>query len=289
MPGCTAGSCKVPTPAASSSVAQLDQANAYMVLLAPLLPQPAGKQWQAELAQIARVMRARFYDPASTLFVGVIDPKAAKVTCLFDGEDTDFGHTIKAYWMLHLTGRITGDAELEKFARERAPGILRAAYLPLTGSWATQRTCRAKPDDVNRTSTWWIAAELDQAALTFGLSDPALLTDLPKTYDFWLKQMVDHRYGEVWTSCRCPTTRRACPKSISGRTASTPPSTRWSATSRPAPSAPSRSPSTTPSRTARCRQTCGLLLRRPSGLHTETPLPDMPGFCEEKVTFAGVH
>jgi len=89
---------------------------------------------------------------------------------------------------------------------------LRAAYLPVTGSWATQRTCRAKPDDINRTSTWWMAAELDQAALTFGIGDPTLLTDIPKTYDFWLKQMVDHRYGEVWDELPLPDYTPRLPK-----------------------------------------------------------------------------
>lgn len=193
-------------------VAQLDQANAYMVLLTPLLPQPVQKQWQAELSQIARVMRERFYDQTSTLFRGVIDPKANPPACVFAGEDTDFGHTIKAYWMLYLIGREVNDGELVKFARDRAPDILRRAFLPLTGSWATQPTCNAKPDDVDRTSTWWMAAELDQTALTFGMSDPALLAYIPKTYDFWLKHMVDPAHGEVWDELPLPDYTPRLPK-----------------------------------------------------------------------------
>jgi mannose/cellobiose epimerase-like protein (N-acyl-D-glucosamine 2-epimerase family) len=183
-------------------VAQLDQANAYMALLVPLLPPAEERQWRAELAQIAKLMRERFYDRDSGFFLGTLSKKADE-TCIFDREDTDFGHTIKAYWMLDLIGRVLGDKELEHFAGEHAPAILERAFLPDTGSWATQPVC-GEAGGVNRTSTWWMAAELDQAALTFGLGDPGLLRYIPKTFDFWLKHMVDHRHGEVWDELAVP-------------------------------------------------------------------------------------
>ncbi len=183
-------------------VAQLDQANAYMALLTPLLPQAEERQWRAELLHIARLMRERFYDRHSGFFLGTLS-KTPGETCIFDREDTDFGHTIKAYWMIYVTGRVLDDKGLEHFASERAPAILERAYLPNTGSWATRPTC-GKPDGVDRTSTWWMAAELDQAALTFGLGNPGLLRVIPATFDFWLKHMVDRRYGEVWDELAVP-------------------------------------------------------------------------------------
>lgn len=183
-------------------VAQLDQANAYMVLLTPLLPSAEQRQWRAELSQIAKLMRERFYDRDSGFFLGTLSKKPEE-TCIFDREDTDFGHTIKAYWMIDLIGRVLDDKELERFASEHAPAILQRAYLPDTGSWATQPGC-PKTGAVNRTSTWWMAAELDQAALTFGLGNPELLRVIPATFDFWLKHMVDRRYGEVWDELRVP-------------------------------------------------------------------------------------
>jgi mannose/cellobiose epimerase-like protein (N-acyl-D-glucosamine 2-epimerase family) len=183
-------------------VAQLDQANAYMVLLAPLLPKAEERQWRGELAQIAKLMRERFFDQESGFFRGTLTQKPGE-TCIFDREDTDFGHTIKAYWMLYLTGRVLGDKELEHFAGERAPAILERAFLPDTGSWATRPTC-GKAGDVDRTSTWWTAAELDQAALTFGLADPGVLRVIPATFDFWLKHMIDPRNGEVWDELAVP-------------------------------------------------------------------------------------
>jgi mannose/cellobiose epimerase-like protein (N-acyl-D-glucosamine 2-epimerase family) len=193
-------------------VAQLDQANAYMLLVAPLLPQPYQEQWRAELSQIARIIRERFYDRASGFFVGTLAPATAKNRCIFDRVDTDFGHTIKAYWMLYFIGRLVHDSGLENFAREHAPAILRRAYLPASGSWTTQPTCDAKSGGIDRTSTWWMSAELDQAALTFGLSDFHLLRYIPATFDFWLKHMVDHRYGEVWDEIRLPDYTPQLPK-----------------------------------------------------------------------------
>ena len=57
---------------------QLDQANAYMVLLTPLLPPPEQQQWRAELAQIAKLMRDRFYDRSTNFFWGTLARKATE-------------------------------------------------------------------------------------------------------------------------------------------------------------------------------------------------------------------
>ncbi|HEV2186372.1 MAG TPA: AGE family epimerase/isomerase, partial [Stellaceae bacterium] len=193
-------------------VSQLDQANAYMLLLTPLLPQTEQKRWRAELTQIAQIIRTRFYDPGSSMFVGLLDPKAKSGDCVFARDDTDFGHTIKTYWMLYFVGRVVNDPGLVSFARDKAPGILTHAFLPATGSWATQPTCKPAPDDIDRTSTWWMSAELDQAALTFGIGDRNLLSYIPKTNDFWLKHMVDPRYGEVWDEVTLPDFTPRLPK-----------------------------------------------------------------------------
>jgi mannose/cellobiose epimerase-like protein (N-acyl-D-glucosamine 2-epimerase family) len=193
-------------------VAQLDQANAYMLLVTPLLPQPYQDRWRAELAEIAKIIRERFYDRSSSFFVGTLAPAAGAKACIFDRRDTDFGHTIKAYWMLHFIARLVHDGALETFARDHAPGILRRAYLQTPGSWAAQPTCDAKSGGLNRASKWWMAAELDQAALTFGLNDRQTLRYIPATFDFWLKHMVDQKNGEVWDEIRLPDYAPQLPK-----------------------------------------------------------------------------
>jgi mannose/cellobiose epimerase-like protein (N-acyl-D-glucosamine 2-epimerase family) len=270
-------------------VAQLDQANAYMLLLTPLLPQPHQNRWRAELAQIARTIRDRFYDPASTMFLGVLDPKPPVNNCIYARDDTDFGHTVKTYWMHYFIGRVVRAGDLTKFAAERAPGILQRAYLPATGSWATQPTCNPKPDDLDRTSTWWMAAELDQAALSLGIADSSVLTYVPKTYDFWLKHMVDTRYGEVWDEVTVPDYTPRLPKVHL-----------WKNGFHTAEHALVGAIATSAIRSEPVElyyafQGCKL----PSDVrpyyydgqvtaHTETALPGVPGFCRVKVTFANV-
>ncbi len=178
-------------------VAQLDQANAYLLMLAPLMPEEDRAGWRDQLVAIARIMRDRFYDPASGMFLGALapNPAAPAERCDLDRDHTDFGHTIKTYWMIYLIGRLAQDDTLTAFAQTGATDILGRAFLNETGSWATQPLCG---DGVNRTSTWWASAELNQAAATFGLADPALLRFLPDTYRFWLSRMVDREHGEVW-------------------------------------------------------------------------------------------
>lgn len=278
----------------SELVSQLDQANAYMLLLTPLLPQPDRQRWRAELAQIAQIIRGRFYDPASTLFLGLLDPKAksgAKTgDCVFARDDTDFGHTIKTYWMLYFIGRVLNDDGLVRFARDKAPGILARAFLPATGSWATQATCDAAPGNLNRTSTWWMSAELDQAALTFGIGDRALLSYIPKTNDFWLKHMVDPRYGEVWDEVALPDYTPRLPKVHLWKNG-------FHTAERAligyiATSAVRSEPAVLYYAFQGCKLPAEVRPYYYDGRvisHAEAPLPDMPELCQAKVTFSGIH
>ena len=271
-------------------VSQLDQANAYMLLLTPLLPPPDQKRWRAELAQIAQIIRTRFYDPASTMFLGLLDPKAKPGDCVFARADTDFGHTIKTYWMLHFIGRVLNDNGLVSFARDKAPGILARAFLPATGSWATQPNCAAAPDNINRTSTWWMAAELDQATLTFGIANRDLLSYIPKTNDFWLKHIVDPRYGEVWDEVALPDFTPRLPKVHLWKNGFH--TAERALVGYVAASAILSEPAVLYYAFQGCKLPADIQPYYYDGQvtsHAETPLPDMPGFCQAKVTFTGVH
>lgn len=271
-------------------VSQLDEANAYMLLLTPLLPAAEQKRWRGELAQIAQIMRSRFYDPDSTMFLGLLDPNAKRGDCVFSRDDTDFGHTIKTYWMLYFIGRELNDNALMKFAADKAPGILARAFLSATGSWATQPTCAAAPDNINRTSTWWMAAELDQAALTFGIADRDLLAYIPKTHDFWLKHMIDPRYGEVWDEVALPGFTPRLPKVHLWKNG-------FHTAERAligyiATSAIRGDPAVLYYAFQGCKLPDGVRPYYYDGqlaAHAETPLASMPGFCQVKVTFTGVH
>ena len=173
-------------------VAQLDQVNAYLLLVAPLLPEPHRSAWQRDLGRLARVMIDRYFAPEQHLFWGTIQDAAGRA---LGARHVDFGHTAKALWMIERIGRLTGDEALVAFAAREATPLLARAYLPETGSWGSRPHADGTVEDGKE---WWIYAELDQLTATLALADPRRARDLPRTYDFWLRHFVDQQHGEVW-------------------------------------------------------------------------------------------
>ncbi|MDX2149495.1 MAG: AGE family epimerase/isomerase [Bryobacteraceae bacterium] len=173
--------------------ATLDQMNAYMVLLAPVLPEPHRTEWTNDLVRLSRMMMETFYSPKDNLFflnaTTAEDKDLARVT-------VDYGHTIKSLWMIRWTGRLAGNEELIRFAEEAGPRVLATAFLEDSGSWATAVT----PTGIDKNKSWWVYAELDQFAGTIAISDRTLTRYLARTYDYWLSYFVDPKYGEVWTT-----------------------------------------------------------------------------------------
>ena len=173
-------------------VAQLDQINAYMLLLTPILPEPDRKEWTADLKHLAQAMVRDYHDTDRHLFWGTIHNPAQKK---LGSRHTDFGHSAKAYWMLERIGRLTKDQALVDLATTGAKAVLKQAYLPDSGTWGS----RLRPDgSVDTGKEWWIYAELDQLAATLALTDPSQASPLPRTADFWFRVMVDHQGHEVW-------------------------------------------------------------------------------------------
>ncbi|MGH9885140.1 MAG: hypothetical protein ACREBE_06410, partial [bacterium] len=89
-------------------VSQLDQINAYMLLLAPLLEDDAlARAWQADMVRLAHVVKDKFFAPELGMFHGTVhDPAKSGLGT----RHTDFGHSMKSLWMLYLVGQRTGDA-----------------------------------------------------------------------------------------------------------------------------------------------------------------------------------
>ena len=173
-------------------VAQLDQVNAYLLLLAPILPEPHRARWKEHLVALARVMIDRYYAPEQHLFWGTIHSAADRS---LGSRHTDFGHTAKALWMIERIGRLTGEKDLVFFAHREGSEVLTRAFLPESGSWGS----RPRTDgSVDPDKEWWIYAELDQLAATLALLDRREARYLARTYDYWLRHMVDHRDHEVW-------------------------------------------------------------------------------------------
>jgi len=173
-------------------VAQLDQMNTYLVLLAPLLPEPHQSGWLNTLRSLCYIMMGKFYNPQQNLFFlsankpEDLDPRYTGV---------DFGHTAKALWMIRNTGLLTGDTDLIAFAETSARRHLDRAFLANNGSWAGG-LLQGGVTDLDK--SWWVYCELDQLAGTLALTDPSTARYLPQTHDYWLTYFVDHSTGEVW-------------------------------------------------------------------------------------------
>lgn len=174
-------------------VASLDQVNAYALLLAPIAPEPQRTRLRADLARIARALVDRFWSEELGLFRGTVhDPLESGL----GSRHTDFGHTVKALWMIERTGALLGDATLRDWARERMPRVLERAFLPREGCWASGLR---RDGGLDAGVAWWISAELDQAAATLALTDRRYTGYLARTWPCWLERLVDHENGEVWS------------------------------------------------------------------------------------------
>ncbi|HET8799271.1 MAG TPA: hypothetical protein VFO89_16400, partial [Thermoanaerobaculia bacterium] len=108
---------------------------------------------------------------------------------------TDFGHTIKAFWMIERVGRLTGRDDLVAFVARNAPRVLERAWMPEVGCWATGYR---EDQSLDRTLVWWSFAELDQMAATLALRDRAFAANLPASARCWFGKMVDREHHEVW-------------------------------------------------------------------------------------------
>jgi mannose/cellobiose epimerase-like protein (N-acyl-D-glucosamine 2-epimerase family) len=178
-------------------VSQLDQINAYMLLLAPLIEDDAvARAWRRDLVLLARVVQQQFFAPEHGMFWGTLhDPAQRKL----GARHTDFGHSMKSLWMLYLTGQLTGEHDLVAFARPLIAPLLERAAQP-SGCWASGLRADGELD---RGSQWWIFAELDQAAATLAGREPSAspyARYLAPSYACWLTRFVDHRGHEVWPS-----------------------------------------------------------------------------------------
>lgn len=175
-------------------VAQLDQMNAYLVLLTPTLPEPYQSESKQALSVIAHLMIEQFYSPSDNLFFLSANSAAELST---KSAATDFGHTIKAMWMIRYTGLLNNEPDLVAFAEENGAKVLARAFQRDNGSWASGVK---QGGELDLDKSWWIYAELDQFAATLALNDKDTAKYLPQSYQYWFDKFVDPVFGEVWTT-----------------------------------------------------------------------------------------
>lgn len=229
-------------------VALLDQVNAYMLLTTVSAPDKQREAWLADLHSMAQTIEDRFYndgiksqdqihtgiDPKvpEGMFAGCLTykgppvPPSGRIFCdgskdpippPIDPENcdpsnhhTDFGHSIKSFWMLYLIGREKGDMGMEQFALRGADALFPRAYLE-NGTWARALKPTTPFDPKNpsfvhdRDKEWWIYAELDQMAATMSLRDPARhVPRLNTTYAYWLSSFLEGSEVVQWKYDTCP-------------------------------------------------------------------------------------
>lgn len=173
-------------------VAQLDQLYAYMLMLTPCLPEPYQSIWKKDMKKIVDILITQFYSEKYEFFWGVENDSASMS---LGTDHTDFGHSVKTFWVIQKVGELLGDPFYIDFARPRIDKILQDAYIEETGSWA-RRFDENGNLDIDK--EWWILAELDQACEILSIHDPSYYAYLNNTHRYWLDKMVDHKDGEIW-------------------------------------------------------------------------------------------
>ncbi|WP_028315409.1 hypothetical protein [Desulfatibacillum aliphaticivorans] len=210
-------------------VAILDQLNAYMVLLTPILPEPYSSEWKITIGHLCHTMLDNFYVNELSVrgknhevqsFWGNLNDKVP------GGRHFDFGHSVKTWWMIYLSGIIVGDQELIGLGRSGMEFLIEKAYLPgpvfseasqerygkpflqelnNQSSWGEKFLFPEKDqwwskDGISIGQQWWIHCELDQAAATCALENKKHVHNLIKTSHFFVDHYVDNTCGGVWHS-----------------------------------------------------------------------------------------
>lgn len=173
-------------------VAQLDQLYAYMLTLTPSLPEPYQSIWKKDMKKIADILITQFYSEHYQIFWGV---ENASSSMGLGTDHTDFGHSVKTFWVIMKIGELLGDPFYIQFARSKIDKIIKDAYIEETGSWARRFD---EYGNLDTDKEWWILAELDQACEILSIHDPYYYKYLNKTYRYWLDYMVDKENGEIW-------------------------------------------------------------------------------------------
>lgn len=170
-------------------VAQLDQLNAYMLLVQPVLQEASRReQMRKDMQTLGQTMLDHFFQDG--IFWGVHNKKGQ-----YGSRHVDFGHTLKSYWMLLQVDKRLPTHPFSSVLQKHAADWLKRAYDAQYGGWANRMT---SPTSIDYNGSWWIFAEADQFAATLNLADLGQVDKLQKTLAFWKTHYVDARYKGVY-------------------------------------------------------------------------------------------
>lgn len=181
-------------------VAQLDPINAFMLLVQPVLSDEANRQrFLTDMGVLANVMKDHFWevspsDPALGVFWGWTGGFGN-----WSASNTDFGHMLKTFWMLHLVDKRLADRPFKDFVAKYAPVLLLQAYDRPNGRWASRLSSWTS---MQHGSAWWATAEMDQLAATLAIEDPSWIPIVETTAAHFPEDYVDRQTKSVEDSTK---------------------------------------------------------------------------------------
>jgi len=172
-------------------IAPLDQLNAYILLTAQIVPDSLSAEFLGKVSTLANSIKDNFYSEKYNIFWSSLNNKKI-------GGNTDFAHSIKTFWMLYVSAKMSGDQALEDFAFKGAEKLLNTAYLKEKGTWASNYLNESL--ELDKGLFAWHNAELDQMAATLSFKDTTFYSKyLLQTYTYFEKNMIDHKNkGTYW-------------------------------------------------------------------------------------------
>ena len=181
----------------------LDQLNSYLLLLASTAPERQQRRYTRDLVSISNILISEFYSPEDNIFWDRIDEPEQQT--LAPG-NANYGNSIKAMWMIYLTGKLADNQELIEFGETNIPRLLAEAYDQESGTWTNAPYLNEEGERVNDLEkSWWIYAVFNQTAGTLSLEDDSLMdTYLNSTINWWFENMVDRENYGVWNTLTYP-------------------------------------------------------------------------------------
>ena len=163
-------------------VAQLDPVTAFLLLVQPVLTDPA-RQTQAlgDLRTLALRIHDSFWKDG--FFWGATGQLGA-----FGSNHSDFGHMLKSYWALLQIDKRLDDHPLHDFLEKNAAPTLTLAHDAENGRWAK---LPANTTVVRYGSDWWAYAEADQLAATLAMRDPSWIATVAESSTHFRGDYVD--------------------------------------------------------------------------------------------------
>jgi len=172
-------------------LAPLDMLNAHLLLMTASVPDSLLEEYLSNVKDMAYSLKENFYSEKYNIFWGDLNNKDVSET------HSDFGHSIKSFWMLYTAAGFTGDDVLKNFAERGAKKLLSTAFIKEKGSWASKYVDSSLAMDKGIFA--WVFAELNQMCATLSLGDNSLYTDyLVYTYPYWEEKMIDYKYKETY-------------------------------------------------------------------------------------------